>query len=168
LWLKVGEGTRTTEGGYASSVCYYEARNRESCSLKYLCHKAKNNRRIGINHNLNRHKEQVRKLPTSKEGLYHRSHRPIEAESVFGQGKSNKGYNRFRHFNADTDKVLMDFTIFAIAFNIGKLYNNGKNTPKKAHKSLVLSKICSLSFVVFFDRKSESCCFYPQNLKLAA
>jgi hypothetical protein len=28
----------------------------------------------------------------------YRSKRPIEVESVFGQTKSNKSYNRFRHF----------------------------------------------------------------------
>ncbi|KAA6318962.1 hypothetical protein EZS27_031089 [termite gut metagenome] len=33
-----------------------------------------------VNHNPNRHKEKVRKLLTSEEGLYHRSRRPIEPE----------------------------------------------------------------------------------------
>jgi len=42
---------------------------------------------------------------------------------VFGQTKSNKHYNRFRHFRKD--KVIMDFAIFAIAFNIGKLHLKG-------------------------------------------
>ncbi|SFU64405.1 Transposase DDE domain-containing protein [Porphyromonadaceae bacterium KHP3R9] len=76
-----------------------------------------------VNHNLNRHKQKVRELLTSEEGFYHRSQRPIEPESVFGQTKSNKHYNRFRHFNKD--KVLMDFAIFAIAFNLGKLHLKG-------------------------------------------
>jgi hypothetical protein len=163
---KVGEGSRTSEGGHVSFVSYYEAKNCKGCPLKYLCHKAEGNRRIEVNLNLNRHKERVRKLLTSEEGLYHRSHRPIEPESVFGQVKSNKGYNRFRHFNKDTAKVMMDFAILAIAFNIGKLHNKGKNAPQNASKSLVLSKL--LFFVVFFDTKSAPCCFYPQNLKLAA
>jgi hypothetical protein len=85
-----------------------------------------------VNPTLNRHKERVRKLLTSEEGLYHQSHCPIEPESVFGQVKSNKGYNRFRHFNKDTAKVLMDFVILAIVFNIGKLHNKGKNAPQNA------------------------------------
>jgi hypothetical protein len=103
-----------------------------------MCHNAKGNRRIEINHKLNRHKERVRKLLTSKEGLYHRSMRPIEPESVFGQGKSNKQYNRFRHFS--TKKVMMGFAIFAIAFNIGKLYNKRENMSKNRQKLAVLPK----------------------------
>jgi hypothetical protein len=163
---KVGEGSRTSEGGHVSSVSYYEAKNCKGCPLKCLCHNAEGNRRIEVNLNLNRHKERVRKLLTSEEGLYHRSHRPIEPESVFGQVKSNKGYNRFRHFNKDTDKVMMDFAILAIAFNIGKLHNKGKNAPQNAPKSPVLSIL--LLFIVCIDTKSEPCCFYPQNMNLAA
>jgi hypothetical protein len=98
--------------------------------------------------------------------LYYRSHRPIEPESVFGQFKSNRGHNRFRHFNKDTAKVMMDFAILAIAFNIGKMHNKGKNAPPNAPKSHVLSKL--LFFVVFLDTKSAPCYFYPQNQKLAA
>jgi hypothetical protein len=62
------------------------------------------------------HKERVRELLTSSEGRMHRRKRPIEPEAVFGQTKSNKQYNRFRHFNCDSGKVMMDFSIFAIAF----------------------------------------------------
>jgi hypothetical protein len=99
-----------------------------------MCHSAKDNRRLEINHNLNRHKERVRNLLSSKEGLYHRSMRPVEPESVFAQGKSNKQYNRFRYFSTNNDKVMMAFAIFAIAFNIGKLHNKGKNMSKNGQK----------------------------------
>ena len=46
---------------------------------------------------------------------------------MFGQIKYNKSYNRFRH--AGIDKIKMDFGIFAIAFNILKLYR--KMTKKR-------------------------------------
>jgi hypothetical protein len=82
---------------------------------------------IQINHNLNHHKDKVRKLLTSEEGVYHRKQRSTEPESVFGQIKSNKGYYRFRHFTKA--KVLLDFTLVAIAFNIGKLFNKGRIMP---------------------------------------
>jgi hypothetical protein len=59
---------------------------------------------------------------------------PVEPEAVFGQIKANKQYNRFRHFGLD--KVKMDFGIFAIAFNIGKMYNKAKIMPKNQKKSL--------------------------------
>lgn len=58
-------------------------------------------------------------LLTSKEGLEHRSKRPIEPEAVFGQTKFDMGYKRFRHFGID--KIYMDFGIFAISANLKKL-----------------------------------------------
>jgi hypothetical protein len=104
---------------------------------------------------------------TSEEGLYHRSKRPIEPEPVFGQGKSNKQYYRFRHFG--TDLITMDFAVFAIAFNIGKLHNRRKNTPTNRQKPPALSKI--VAFAVFFYAKYKiplrQKSFYAQNLKLA-
>ena len=80
-----------------------------------LCHWAKGNRKIEVNHNLNHHKEKARKRLTCEEGL-------------FGQTKSNKGYNRFRLFDRERpEKEMMDFAIFAIAFNVLKLYRKNKN-----------------------------------------
>jgi hypothetical protein len=110
----------------------------------------------------------VRQLLTSKEGLYHRRRRPIEPESVFGQTKSNKNYFRFRHFGKEL--ITMDFAVFAIAFNIGKLYNKGKITPKNGLKPPVLSEIIVFA-VVFYEKyeiplQQEN--YYTQNLKLAA
>ena len=69
---------------------------------------------------MNRHKQKVRELLTSPEGLFHRSQRPIEPEAVFGQTKYDKAYNRFRHFGQE--KVEADFALFATAFNIEKLW----------------------------------------------
>ena len=120
---KVGKKRNKTASGYKSTSTLYEAKNCNGCPLKCLCTNAKGNRRIEVNHNLNRHKQRIRELLSSEEGIYHRSQRPIEPESVFGQTKSNKHYNRYRHFKKD--KVLMDFAIFAIAFNIGKLHLKG-------------------------------------------
>ena len=120
---KIGKKRSKTASGYTSTATIYEAKNCKGCPLKCLCSNAKGNRRVEVNHNLNRHKQKARELLTCEEGIYHRSQRPIEPESVFGQTKSNKHYNRFRHFNKD--KVLMDFAIFAIAFNLGKLHLKG-------------------------------------------
>ena len=62
---KIGSGTRKSDSGFVSNISYYEAKNCKGCSLKCLCHNAKENRRIEVNHNLNRHKEKVRQLLTS-------------------------------------------------------------------------------------------------------
>jgi len=137
---KTGTTTRKTDSGYVSKISIYEAKNCQDCPLMCMCHNSKTNRRIEVNHNLNRHKQWARELLTSQEGLLHRSRRPIEPEAVFGQTKSNKNYNRFRHL--DKDKVMMDFAIFAIAFNLGKMYrkatnsvNNNVGEHRKSQKS---------------------------------
>lgn len=161
---KTGEGTRKSDNGFISKVSYYEAKNCKNCPLRCLCYKAEGNRRIEINHNLNRHKERVRQLLTSDEGLYHRSKRPIEPESVFGQGKSNKQYYRFRHFGKDL--IMMDFAIFAIAFNIGKIYDKGKITPKNSQKSVDLLKINLL--ILIFTQNHKITQAETTNPKLAA
>jgi hypothetical protein len=162
---KTGEGTRKSDSGFISNISYYQAKRSDGCPLKCMCYKAEGNRRrIEVNHNLNRHKERVRQLLTSEEVLYHRSMRPIEPESVFGQGKSNKQYCRFRHFGKDL--ITMDFAIFAIAFNLGKMYNKGKITPKNSLKSPDLLKITLP--VVIFTRNHKIYHHDTTNLKLAA
>ena len=130
---KVGTSTRKSESGYVSNTTLYQAKRCAGCPLKCLCHNAKGNRQIEVNHQLNEYRRKARELLTSEEGLYHRSRRPIEPEAVFGQTKANKQYYRFRHFGLD--KIKTDFAIFAVAFNIGKLCNKAKNTPKNRDNS---------------------------------
>lgn len=155
---KKGEFIRESDNGYKSSISVYQARNCTGCPLRCLCHKARENRTIDVNHNLNRHRDKTRELLTSEEGLVHRGRRPIEPEAVFGQSKSNKGYDRFRHFNNDntTDKVMMDFAIFAVAFNLEKLYrkmqDNGKEQAKTKNKSTFT---CFILFCHLLNRKVE-------------
>ena len=81
--------------------------------------KAKGNRTIELNHRLRRYRQKAKELLCSEEGLKHRGQRCIEPEAVFGQMKNNMNYKRFRHFGMD--KVFMDFSFFAIAFNIKKM-----------------------------------------------
>ena len=153
---KAGSSTRKSESGYISHTTFYQAKNCTGCPLKCLCHKAKGNRRIEINHKLNEYRQRARELLTCEEGLFHRSRRPIEPEAVFGQTKANKQYNRFRHF--ELDKVKMDFAVFAIAFNIGKLYNKVKNTSKNKGKSSFFDEntFVFVSILIFVRKKTVS------------
>jgi hypothetical protein len=80
----------------------------------------------------------------------HRRKRLIEPEAVFEQAKSNKRYNCFRYFNSDSGKVMMDFAIFAIAFNIGKLQQKEKYIPPSGQNGPGLSNI-----LIFFSSKSR-------------
>ena len=146
----IGNSTRTSESGYVSKATLYQAKNCNGCPLKCLCHNAIGNRKIEINHQLNQYRRQARELLTSDEGHLHRSKRPIEPEAVFGQTKTNKHYNRFRHFGLD--KVKMDFSIFAVAFNIGKLFNKSQNTSKNQKKHPFPSKIIIIIAVSLLHR----------------
>jgi len=169
---KTGTTIRKTDSGYISKISIYDAKNCTDCPLRCMCHNSKTNRRIEVNHNLNRHKQRARELLTSQEGLLHRSRRPIEPEAVFGQTKSNKNYNRFRHL--DKDKVMMDFAIFAIAFNLGKMYrkvtdsfNNTVEDRRKLQKTN--ANLGYLTIIVSLREKNlRFGCFYLQNSQLAA
>ena len=133
-----------TEGGYISQSACYRAIRCKGCPLRCLCYKAKANQRtIRVNHRLNSYKRKACELLTSEEGIKERGRRCIEPEAVFGQMKSNMAYHRFRHMGKD--KVVMDFTFFAIAFNIKKLCSMMKKVDKKGRKASSYGK-----FVVIF------------------
>lgn len=133
-----------TEGGYISQSACYRAIRCKGCPLRCLCYKAKTNQRtIRVNHRLNAYKRKACELLTSEEGIKERGRRCIEPEAVFGQMKSNMAYRRFRHMGKD--KVVMDFTFFAIAFNIKKLCSMMRKVDKKGRKTSSYGK-----FVVIF------------------
>ena len=135
-----------TEGGYISQSACYRAIRCKGCPLRCLCYKAKakaNQRTIRVNHRLNSYKRKACELLTSEEGIKERGRRCIEPEAVFGQMKSTMAYRRFRHMGKD--KVVMDFTFFAMAFNIKKLCSMMRKVDKKGRKTSSYGK-----FVVIF------------------
>jgi transposase len=147
---KVNETTRINESGYTSKIAIYEAKNCNGCPLKCLCHNAKGNRKIEVNYKLNQYRQNARTLLNSEEGILHRKRRPIEPEAVFGQTKANKQYYRFRHFGLEM--IKMDFGIFAIAFNIGKVWNYKEKSNKRAKKHT--QKLLIIIFAFIPRRKS--------------
>ncbi len=116
---RIGNRHVKTASGYVSESARYRAIRCEGCPLRCLCFKAKGDRTIELNHRLRKYKQKAKELLCSEEGLKHRGRRCIEPEAVFGQIKYNMNYKRFRHFGKD--KVFMDFSFLAIAFNIKKL-----------------------------------------------
>jgi hypothetical protein len=105
--------------------------------MRGSCHKAKGNRVIEINHNLQRHKKIVRENLTSERGLMHRSRRPIEPEAVFGQVKSNRGFKRFQL--RGLDGVAVEFGLICIAINLSKMIKRAINGTIKGPDSLISS-----------------------------
>lgn len=141
---RTGTVQTRTEGGYISQSACYRAIRCKGCPLRCLCYKAKANQRtIRVNHRLNSYKRKACELLTSEEGIKERGRRCIEPEAVFGQMKSNMAYRRFRHMGKD--KVVMDFTFFAIAFNIKKLCSMMRKVDKKGRKTSSYGK-----FVIIF------------------
>lgn len=120
---KIGDFKRVSDNGYVSYVSHYQAKRCHGCCLRSLCHKSKGNRVIEINHRLRELKEEAKNLLMSEKGLYHRSRRPIEPESVFGQIKFNNKFNRFTL--KGLTKVEIEFGLILIAHNLRKLFNLG-------------------------------------------
>jgi transposase len=116
---KKGDGTRTSDNGYVSSVSYYQAVNCNGCPLRGQCHKAKGNRTLEVNFRLKELKQKAKERLMSETGLYHRSRRPVEPEAVFGQLKSNNKFNRFTL--RGLGKVDVEFGLMAIGHNLRKL-----------------------------------------------
>ncbi|GET27313.1 transposase [Prolixibacter sp. NT017] len=116
---RVSNNRRKTQLGYQYQVSIYQSQNCTGCPLRGLCYKAMGNRKLEINHKLNRLRRLARERLTSEEGLYHRSMRPIEPEAVFGQLKSNNKFNRFTL--KGLSKVEVEFGLMAIGHNLRKL-----------------------------------------------
>lgn len=160
---KVGQGKRVSSNGHESQVAYYQAKRCEGCPLRGLCHQAKDNRRIEVNHRLNQLKSKARELLTSEKGLKHRSKRPIEVEAVFGQLKSNNKFNRFTFVGLE--KTEMEFLLMAL----------GHNFRKMAAKEAARARNCAQACVEIKVRPSKNGLFsveisflVPSEQKLSA
>ena len=152
-----------SDNGFVSYSSIYEARNCHGCPLRSQCHKSAGNRRVSVNHNLNRLKKIAFDLLISEEGLRRRSRRPIEPEAVFGQIKTDMGYKRFRHFGKDL--VMMDFGILATAFNLKKLW-------KRVAKTAFFVRYCKIQpskmAIQGFLSIPESVVHFSEQERLAA
>ena len=115
---KTHESTKTTQAGYTQCLSHYQAQNCEGCPLRGVCFKAKGNRSIERNHNLERHKEKIRELLTSQTGIQKRKQRSADVEPVFAQMKHN---NNFRRFSLKgIQKTELEFGLMALAHNLRK------------------------------------------------
>ena len=144
---RIGNRHAKTASGYVSESARYRAVRCEGCPLRCLCFKAKGNRTVELNHRLRKYKQKAKELLCSEEGQKHRGRRCVEPEAVFGQIKYNMNYKRFRHFGKD--KVLMDFSFLAIAFNIKKMCA----IMTKAGMDWLIKLFCELTAAFFRCRE---------------
>jgi transposase len=108
-----------SEAGYEKTVDVYQAQNCKGCPLRSRCHKSNYNRRIEVNHRLNKLKAQAKNRLLSEKGLENRSQRPVDVEAVFGNLKQNKGFKRF--MLRGLEKVEIEAGLLAIAMNLKKV-----------------------------------------------
>jgi Transposase DDE domain/Transposase domain (DUF772) len=114
----IGIHKRKNDSGFEQTISRYQAKNCQGCPLRGVCHKAKGNRIIEVNHNLNKHKQSAREKLTSEEGIVHRKQRATDVEAVFGNIKQNKSFRRFTL--RGKEKVTTEFGLIAIAHNLMK------------------------------------------------
>ena len=113
-----GITVKTTSTGFTQTITRYEARNCEGCPLRGVCYKAKGNRVIEVNHNLNRLKQQANELLKSKKGMEKRKQRCFDTEPVFGNIKNNHHFKRF--MLRGIHKVSVETGLLAMAHNLRK------------------------------------------------
>lgn len=144
-----------SKNGYQSYVRVYRAQRCEGCPLRGMCHKAKTDRIIQVNPNLQRHKKIARENLWSIRGIYLRKKRCIEPEPVFGQIKWNRGFKRF--LLRGLSKVKCEFGIVAIAHNLKKMWAKIQQAPivpippvLPPANSQILEKISKIIFLSLF------------------
>lgn len=113
-----GTSVRITSTGFKQTIVTYKAKNCEGCPLRGVCHKAKGNRSIEINHTLNRLKQEADERLLSEEGIRHRKKRPWDVEPVFGNIKHNHHFKRF--MLRGIEKVSTETGLLALAHNLRK------------------------------------------------
>lgn len=115
---KVSGRNSRTKSGFKQKSSTYRAKNCQGCPLRPGCFKGKYNRQIERNHNLERHKQNVREKLLSEVGEYYRKKRSADVEPVFGHIKHNRNFKRFTH--RGIDKVELEFGLHALAHNLKK------------------------------------------------
>lgn len=114
----IGEQIRTTATGYEQTVSRYQAANCHNCPIRGVCHKAKSNRVVELNHRLIKHKRQVRERLNTAQGIAYRKKRAWDVEPVFAHIKHNRGFKRF--LLKGLNKTEVEIGLLSIAHNLRK------------------------------------------------
>lgn len=115
---RVGVKNKKTTQGFAQLIHVYEAQRCEGCPLRGVCCKGKGNRRLEVNHNLNRLKERADQLLQTEEGIKRRKQRCWDTEPVFAHIKQNHHFRRF--LLRGLDKITVEVGLLALAHNLRK------------------------------------------------
>jgi transposase len=157
----IGTGKRISSNGYQSQVSYYQAKNCDGCPLRGLCHQAKGNRKIEVNHRLNQLKANAKELLMSEKGLEHRSKRPIEVEAVFGQLKNNNKFNRFTF--KGLEMVELEFLLMALGHNFRKMMAKKEASVKISSKTKMKGYLYHMQIRIYLKKTIQNCFIINQN-----
>jgi hypothetical protein len=114
----IGLREEKSDAGYVKTLSLYKAKNCINCPVRGVCHGAKEDRIISINHRLNELKNQANERLLSEKGVAHRKKRCVDVEPVFGNIKQNKGFKRF--LMRGLNNVVVEFGLLALGHNIAK------------------------------------------------
>lgn len=115
---KTHESRRITKNGFEQKLSHYQAKNRDGCPVRSVCHQPKANRSIERNHNFERHKQKARERLLSEESIKKRKQRCYDVEPVFAHLKHNHHFKRFTL--KSLKKVEIEFELHALAHNLRK------------------------------------------------
>lgn len=114
----IGDHQRKTKTGYMQTISSYQAQNCQNCPIRGVCHKAKDNRIVEVNHNLRRYKQQAKQRLNTQQGIKYRKQRPVDVEPVFAHIKANRGFKRF--LLKGISKAEVEVGLLSIAHNLKK------------------------------------------------
>jgi transposase len=114
----IGDHQRKTKTGYMQTISSYQAPNCQGCPMRGVCHKAKDNRIVEVNHNLRRYKQQAKQRLNTQQGIKYRKQRPVDVEPVFAHIKGNRGFKRF--LLKGISKAEVEIGLLSIAHNLKK------------------------------------------------
>ena len=138
----------TSYNGFASQRQIYACKDCSNCPEASACLKKSDNqhRTISVSWQLEAYKKQARNNLTSIHGKALRKQRNYDVEAVFGQLKRNMGHYRFRL--RGLAKVILEFGLLSIAYNLKKWFEQIKAIPKaEAQKAAIFFQHL---FVFFF------------------
>src|SRR5690554_1008840 len=81
--VKINERQRKTKTGFTQTNSLYQARNCKGCPVRSTCFKAKGNRIVERNHNLERYKIKIRENLLSEMGEIKRKQQTADLEPMF-------------------------------------------------------------------------------------
>ena len=127
---------RRSKTDYEQNVSIYLSEGCAGCSVKAMCTKAKENRRIEVSKTFLRQRSEALERITSEKGILLRINRSIQAEGAIGVLKEDWGFRRF--LRRGNPNVMTELLLRAFAYDVNKLHN--KRSQQRLKTQLIVPK----------------------------